>query len=28
VVKKVFEISGFSSLIPTYESVEAALEQI
>jgi len=28
VVKKIFEISGFHSLIPTYESVEAALEQI
>ena len=28
VVKEVFDISGFSSIIPIYESVEAALEQI
>lgn len=28
VVKKVLEISGFYALIPTYESVEAALEQL
>ena len=27
-VKKIFRISGFSSMIPTYESVEAALEQM
>ena len=27
-VKKIFKISGFSSMIPTYESVEAALEQM
>lgn len=27
-VNKIFRISGFSSMIPTYESVEAALEHI
>jgi len=27
-VKKIFKISGFSSIIPTYESVAAALEKI
>ena len=27
-VQKIFRISGFSSMIPTYESLEAALEQI
>lgn len=27
-VSKIFRISGFSSMIPTYESVETALEQI
>jgi anti-anti-sigma factor len=27
-VKKIFKISGFSSMIPTYESVQAALESI
>jgi anti-anti-sigma factor len=27
-VSKIFRISGFSSMIPTYESVEIALEQI
>ncbi|MDY6970852.1 MAG: STAS domain-containing protein [Thermodesulfobacteriota bacterium] len=27
-VKEIFEISGFSSIIPTYESVENALSQI
>lgn len=27
-VKEVFEISGFSSIIPIYESVEAALAQM
>jgi len=28
VVKKVFEVSGFSSIIPIHESVESALAQI
>ena len=28
VVKEVFDISGFSSIIPIHETVEAALEQI
>lgn len=28
VVKEVFEISGFSTIIPIYESVEAALEAL
>ena len=28
VVKKVFDISGFSSIFQIYESVEAALEQV
>jgi len=28
VVKEVFDISGFSSIIPIYESVESAFEQI
>jgi len=27
-VQKIFRISGFSSMIPTYESLEAALEHI
>jgi anti-anti-sigma factor len=27
-VKKMFKISGFSSMIPTYESLQAALEHI
>lgn len=27
-VKEVFEISGFSSIVPIYESVKAAVEQI
>ena len=27
-VEKIFKISGFSSIIPTYESVQAALEHI
>ncbi len=27
-VKEVFEISGFSTIIPVYESVEAALQEI
>jgi len=27
-VKEVFEISGFSTIIPIYESVEAALQEI
>jgi len=27
-VKEVFEISGFSSIVPIYESVNAAVEQI
>ncbi len=28
VVKEVFEISGFSKIIPIYDSMDAALEQI
>jgi len=27
-VEKIFKISGFSSMIPTYESVQIALEHI
>jgi anti-anti-sigma factor len=27
-VQKIFRISGFSSMIPTYDSLEAALENI
>jgi anti-anti-sigma factor len=27
-VKEVFEISGFSSIIPIFDSIEAALEQV
>ena len=27
-VKKIFKISGFSSMIPTFESVQAALENV